>query len=271
MIDLERLLRKAKPAVPDLPEDFSSTVMEKIMQLDTSVVYIAKRSANARIQLGIGILGLIIATLLFNYNTYEIRMNGSLELLYFGRQYLFDFLGYLPFDLLVPSLLVTLISIWMFRKSGIVKRGIASIVIISYLITGVGGSALAAVGFNDQIEAMISEYEKSWTWLTVFQNSRARQFIQHPHMRLGKVEKIVNGKAEIITPNGEKLLIQLPPQTDVQVGQYLRTSGMENQSVFSARKVHICNPSRVNRYFGHMKHHKMMMRKSCCNSKMRMR
>jgi hypothetical protein len=269
MIDLEKLIWKAKPVVPDLPEEFASTVMEKIAQLDTSTGVIAKRTPSARIQFGFGILGLIIATLLFNYNTYEIRMNGSLELLYFGRQYLFDFLGYLPFDLLVPSLLITLVSVWMFRKSGIIKRGIASLVIISYLITSVGGSALAAIGFNDQVEATISENEGSWTWLKIFQHSRARQFIQHPHMKLGKVEKIVNGKAEVLTPNGETLHVQLPPQTDVQVGQYIRTSGMVNQSIFSARKVHVCNPIRVNRYFGHMKHHNMMnhrgMMKSCCS------
>lgn len=271
MIDLEKLLRSAKPTVPDLPEDFNSAVMQRIEQLETPGESASAHGRFDRIQLAVGIAALLVATLLFNYNSYEIRMNGSLELLYFGRQYLLDFFSYLPLDLLIPALLFPAISVWMFRKSGMIKRGIASLAIISYLITGVGGSALAAIGFNEQIEATISENTDRDSWLKILEHSRAKEFIHHPHVRLGKVEKLMNGKAEVITPNGKRLTIEVPPKTDVKVGQYLRVAGNENESVFSAQKVHVCHPSRVDRYFSHMKHHKKMqhhqMMKPCCRKK----
>lgn len=273
MIDLENLLRKARPDVPDLPDEFNSTVMQRIAKLDVPTEPVPIRDPFSGIQLGIGLLALIIATLLFNYNTYEILMNGSLELLFFGRQYILDFIRYLPWDLIVSSLLLTLLSAWLLRRSGMIKRGIASLALISYLVTGVGGSALAAAGFNDQIEAALSETKESWSWLKILRHSRARQFIHHPHMKLGKVEKLTNGEAEIITPNGASLRIQMPPGTDVEVGQYVRASGIDIQSTFSAEKVHICNPSRVNRYFGQMKHHHHrhhQMMKSCCGKEMGM-
>lgn len=266
MIDLEKLLKRAKPVVPDLPEGFNSSVMQKIVCLDSTTDFTTERTPKAKLQFGTGILALLFATVLFNFNTYEIRMNGSLELLYFGRQYFIDFIRYLPFDLLIASILLTTLSIWMFRKSGIIKRGIASLAIISYLVTGVGGSSLAAVGLNDQIESKITENQDRWSWLTIFQHSRARQFIHHPTMKLGKVERLINGKAELVTPTGEKLLIALPPDTNVEIGQFLRTSGIDKKAVFSANKVHICNPSRVSRYFGQMKHHQKMM-KSCCKNR----
>ena len=268
MKNLEKLLHTAKPDVPDLPDNFSQIVLQRIVENGLSIQKSPALNRFRRTQLGLGLVGLATALILFNFNSYELRMNGSLELLFFGSQYLNAFIGFLPWDLIVPSLALTGLSAWFFWKSGFLKKGIAVIAIISYLITGVGGVALATTSFNDQIEKGISKREKELPWLNMFHHHRAKTFIQHPNFKMGKVQEINNGSALVITPNGEKVKIQLPETAQVQVGQILRMSGQGNKTAFAARNVHVCNPNRVNRYFGSMAGPQKMMMKSCCSRKM---
>lgn len=268
MKNLDTLLKSAKPAVPDLPEGFSKIVMRRISEEGLLISQVPASHRFGSLQLGVGLIALAISLILFNYNSYELRQNGSLELLYFGSQYLVDFIGYLPWDLIIPSLMLTALSTLLFWRSGYLKKGIAVTAIISYLVTGVGGAALASTGFNDQIDAGITRREKDLPWLNMFHHHRAKEFIHHPGFKMGKVEKVMNGNAFVITPNGEEIKIQFPQGIQVKVGQILRMSGMENNAVFSAQKVHVCNPQRVDRYFSHQTHHKQMMKSCCDRSKM---
>ncbi|MBU2510710.1 hypothetical protein KJ966_05215 [bacterium] len=265
MDKLDKLLRAAKPSVPDLPEGFSRSVMNQIEQ-EKLVIRAVPAAAHSRLFFIIGFFALVASLLLFNYNSYELRMNGSLELLFFGLKFFGDFISLLPWDLIVPSLALSTLSAWMLWKSGFLKIGITGLTIVSFLFTGIGGTAIAATGFNEQIEAGIIEREGQMPWLTLFHNTRAREFIHHPNFKMGKVETVINGKALIVTPHGDKISIQIPSSSQVKVGQVLRLSGEGSATEFIAQNVHICNPNRVNRYFNHMAHHEKMM-KSCCMGK----
>ncbi len=276
MNTIDKLLHSAKSSVPELPEDFSEKVMLRIEKEQIAILQPATVGKYQQLRITTGLAALVMATILFSYNYYELRMNGSLELLFFGTRYLGDFLGYLPWDLIIPSIILTAFSVWMINKSNLLKKGLAVTAVISYLITGIGGAALASTGVNEQIEVGITQKEKDWPWIGMFHHIWAKEFIHHPNFKMGKVEKIFDGSALVITPNGEKMTVQLPPKTSVEEGQILRISGQGNETVFTAQKVHICNPSRVMRYFGGMSdHHKMMKNimksKSCCTGKNMMR
>lgn len=246
---IDDLLRAVKPPVPELPEGFSEKLMQRIEQENITINSTADETVKRRFRLITGLATLVLAILLFSYNTYELRMNGSLELLFFGTSYLLDFLGYLPWDLILASLLMTAFSVWMINRSRMLKRGVVVTAIISYLLTGVGGAALASVGLNDRIEAGIAKQEKTWPWVRIFHHHRATEFIKHPNFRMGRVEATANGTARVLTPHGETVQVRLPPDSTIRKGQIIRISGNRTDAVFSARRVHVCNPRRVMRYF----------------------
>jgi hypothetical protein len=265
MDNLEKLLRAARPSVPDLPTDFEQMVMTRIVNQGVKFRSADTNVLLQKVRIAIGLVMLAVSLVLFNYNSYELSSNGSLELLYFGTRYFFDFLGYLPWDLIISSMALTGLSVWLIGKSRILKRGIALIAVVSYLVTGIGGAALAATGINNTIEAGISRHEQSLPWLNLFQNRRAHEFIHHPNFKMGKVEEVENGVAVVVTPHGDKIRIQLPEAMLVKAGQVLRMSGEGNDTLFSAEQVDVCNPNRVGRYFSHLQHHQQMMR-SCCGN-----
>lgn len=268
MKNIEKLLQFAKPPVPKIPDDFSEQLMLRIEKEKVAILPAVANRFN-RIKVILGISALLLATLLFSYNAYELRNNGSLELLFFGTQFLGDFIGYLPWDLIVPSLVLAAFSTWMLNKSNILKKGIAVTAIITYLLTGIGGAAIASTGINERIEDGISNNEEDFPWLGMFHHHRAKEFINHPNFKMGKVEAILNGKARVITPHGEQVTISLPVNTKIQEGQILRISGQGDKQLFAAQRVHVCNPNRVMRYFGGMGGHPEMMNmmkgKSCCS------
>lgn len=270
MNDIDQLLKSAKSSVPNLPENFDDRVMSRISEEGIVVQSGSPAIVNRRTGFSFGIFVWIIAIIVFSYNFYEIKMNGTLELLYFGTRFLGSFLGNLPWDLLLVSLILTALSAWILKKSGYIKKGIALTLLASYLVTGVGGTALAATGLNNSIEAGIQARRSEWPWLNLFYNERATEFIHHPNFKMGRVDNINNGTIIVITPHGDRIQIQLPRNARVEKGQILRISGEEAQDFFRAQKIHICKPDRVMRYFDHMKHHKQMM-PSCCSKKGMMR
>jgi hypothetical protein len=263
---IDKLIKSAKPAVPNLPEGFGRSVIDRINSEGITIQSRGVSSLQRKTGFGFGVFAWVTAIILFSYTYYELRMNGSIELLYFGTRFLGSFLGNLPWDLISASMVLATLSAWMIKRSGFLKKGIALTIVVSYLVTGVTGAALATTGLNDQIEGGIEAKQADWPWLKVFRNERAAKFIHHPNFKMGKVESITNRNIIVVTPNGEQLQIQLPKNTRVQIGQVLRISGQEEQNLFQAQKVHVCNPSRVMRYFDHAQHHQQMM-KPCCSSR----
>lgn len=256
--------------MPELPENFGESVIKRINREGLGIRKGSVLTNSSKTGTILSLVSWAAAIVIFSYNSYELKMNGSLELLYFGTQFLGAFLGNLPWDLIVASFVLAFLSALIMKLSGVIKRGIALTAIVIYLVTGIGGAALAASGLNDRIEAKIEAKQIEWPWLSFFHNTRAREFIHHPNFLLGKVDFIGNDSITIVTPGGNKISIRVPKQTSVREGQILRLSGKEYQSYFEAQNVHICNPNRVMRYFNHIQHHRTMKPSCCSKGKMMM-
>ncbi|MFH2132950.1 MAG: hypothetical protein ABIK68_21405 [bacterium] len=273
MKKLDDILRAAKPAVPDLPEDFSQRVMSRIEKLDpVAAPVIAARPPVRWTPLLGGLLLLALSLITVNNIVFEIQMNGSLEMLYFGTRFLKDVLTYIPFDLIVPALIVTALASWLMWHSNAFKRGIAAILLGSFLTTTFGGAALAATGINDRIQSVIIQEEREWPLVSWFFKERARYFVDHPNFRMGRVENTDGPFAWIIDPRGGKSRIELPAGMRVREGQIVSLTGVASGGLFRVNSGHHCNPGRAGRYFHHMsmmdtdmnknmrEHHRMMRR-----------
>ena len=156
MKSIDDILRKAKSEVPELSERFSTNVLLKIKEQELTILpqKIIRSQINwFSLIIGIGLL--MIALMITNNAIFEIQMSGSLELLSFGTQYLSDFTKYLPLDIIIPSLFITAISAWLLVRSRMIKRGVTLVVAGSFLVTTIGGSALAATSLNGKIQASI--------------------------------------------------------------------------------------------------------------------
>ena len=276
MKKLEDILKAAKPAVPDLPLDFSERVMSEIENIDLGTVPMnaARQSVNWK-QLAGGILLLVLALAIVNNIVCEVQMNGSMELLYFGTQFLKDVFPYIPFDLIFPAIIVTGIASWLMWNSKALKRGVAGIIIGSYLTAAFGGAALAATGINQKIQAVIIKEKRELPLVSWFFKERARYFIEHPNFKMGQVQMSDGQFVWIVDPHGHKSKIELPTGMRVQKGQIISITGVRSGDLFRVSAGRHCNPGRVGRYFHHMPMmqpgaenekggHRMMQRKSCC-------
>ena len=270
MKNLDGMLKAAKPVVPDLPTNFSQRVMAEIEKFDLTIAPAATLRGTIRWrQLIGGVMLLALALLIVNNVVFEVKMNGSIELLYFGTQFLRDVFNYIPFDLIIPAIVVTGLSSWLVWNSKALKRGLAAIVIGSYLTSVFGGAALAATGINEQIQAALIKEKKEWPLVSWFFKERARFFVDLPNFRMGRVEKLDNQFVWIVDPHGNKTKVILPPGMRVREGQYVSLSGHASGNFFKVNSGRHCNPGRVERYFHHMpmihqgmdekmKHHPMM-------------
>ena len=285
MKKLDDILKAAKPAVPDLPMDFSERVMSEVMKIDlaTLPLKLARQPIKWK-QLAGGTLLLLLSLVIVNNIIFEVQMNGSVELLYFGTQFLKDIFVYFPFDLVVPAIIVTGMSSWLMWNSKALKRGIAAIIIGSYLTTAFGGAALAATGINEQIQDAIIKERREWPLVSWYFKERARYCIDLPNFKMGRVEKSNGRFVLIMDPHGHKSKIELPTGMTVRKGQIISIAGVSSGNLFRVSSGRHCNPGRVGRYFHHMsmmnkgmdekmrKHHQqmpkegMMKRKSCCAS-----
>ena len=281
MNKLEDILKAAKPAAPDLPVDFSEGVMSEIRKIELEVAPInSARQPVSWTQLASGILLMLLALIIVNNIIFEVQMNGSVELLYFGTHFLNDVVAYIPFDLIFPAIIVTGISAWLMWNSKALKRGIAGIIIGSYLTTAFGGAALAASGVNEKIQAAILQEKRDFPLVSWFFKERARYFIDHPNFKMGRVESFAGQFCWIVDPHGHKSKIKLPTGMGVKKGQIIRIAGVKSGDLFRVSAGHHCNPGRVGRYFHPMTmmgpgmneqiggHRKMMKmkRKSCCTN-----
>lgn len=276
MSDIEEKIKGIKSKVPQLSSDFSQRVLSRIDELDAVVQPVGRGSRWFRLFMGIGLL--VIGLVAVNNSAFELRMNGSLEMLYFGTQFLSDILKYIPWDIILPALLITGIASWLIWNSHLVKRGIALTIAVCYLVTGVGGVALANSGMNEQLQTQIVTEDREWPLLSWFYKERARFFVRHPNFNMGQVVQSDDRSALVVDPYGNELRVMLPPQTVVKNGQYLRIRGEKGGQAFMATDVHFCGAGSVGRYFnrvgmmsdhmnknrlnkGMMRQHRMMHRR----------
>lgn len=257
MDKLEDILKSARPAVPELPSNFSEQVMSAIAELEAEPA----RSPISFLNLVMAFFLLLIGLLSVNSILFEVQMNGSMELLSFGTRFFTDAMAYIPFDLIIPAALIIGLASKMMWASKAFKKGIAAVIISSYLITGIGGAALAATGMNERIQNTLIERKIDWPVISWFYKERARFFVKHPNFNMGRVNKVDNGFAWIVDPNGREIKVELPNGQVVQKGQYIRLAGASNNGVFKGQDMNFCHPVKVKRYFHHkpmMKHHMKM-------------
>ena len=253
MKKLEDILKAAKPAVPDLPKDFCERVMSEVRKIDpaTAPLMSARQRVNWK-QLAGGVLLLLLSLVIVNNIVFEVQMNGSVELLYFGTRFLKDIVVYFPFDLVIPAAVATGLSSWLMWNSKVLKRGIAAVVIGSYLTTGFGGAALAATGINEQIHTAIIKEKRDLPLLSWYFKERVRYFIDLPDFKMGRVEKSDGRFVWIVDPHGKKSKIELTTDMKVRKGQIISLAGTESGDLFRVNIGHHCNPGRAGRYFHHM-------------------
>ena len=97
-------IRAARPTVPELPPDFAASVMARIEGQGLAVLPPQRAVLGVWLRwMAAGVL-MSAGVLLVNAFAYELRMNGSLELLHFGGRFLGSFVGGLPYDLLLSAL-----------------------------------------------------------------------------------------------------------------------------------------------------------------------
>lgn len=271
MKNLDSILKTAKPAVPDLPLDFSARVMTEIETIDLATTSTVPSYLPVKWkQLAGGVFLLTLALVIVNNIIFEVQMNGSLEMLYFGTRFLKDVFSYIPFDLIIPAIIVTGFSSWLMWNSKAIKRGIAGIVIGSFLTATFGGAALASTGINKQIQTAVIKEKDEWPIVSWFFKERARYFIDHPNFRMGRVEQSDGKYVWIVNPQGKKFKIELPSDMMVNEGQIISVTGIESDNLFKVANGRHCDPGRVGRYFhsrsmmhqgreGKMKNHHRMM------------
>lgn len=272
MKNIDEILKKAKPEVPELPKYFAQNILQKINEQSLSIApQKVLKSKNNWFYFTIGILLLGLALVSTNNAIFEVQMSGSLELLSFGTQYTTDFMQYLPLDMIVPTLLIISISSWLLWRSHLIKRGVAIIVAGSFLVTSVGGSALAATSINEQIQSRVINEKSDIPVISWFYKERARYHMKHPEIQMGKVIEKNSDYVVILNPYGETQKIHLPSGMEVKLGQYIRLNGKSRNGEFEAKAMQHCNPTRVGKYFSGMgemmkngmkgkmmKHHQMM-------------
>jgi len=254
---LEDLLKSAKPSVPPLPTDFSERVMTEIATL----VVESGRSGINIFNFITACFLLLVGLLSVNSILFEVQMNGSLELLSFGTRFLADVFGYIPFDLIIPAVLIVALASRMMWASKAFKKGIAAVIVSSYLVTGVGGAALAATGMNEKILDTLIKDKIDWPVISWFYRERARFFINHPNFSMGRVDKLDNGFAWIVTPTGREVKVELPEGRVVKKGQVIRLAGSDDNGIFKGHDMNFCHPAKAQRYYHHMpmmQHHMNM-------------
>ena len=200
----------------------------------------------ATLLLGVGML-------LANGLAFEVRMNGSLELLFFGVRFLDAFLTRLPFDLLAAVLLLSGVAAWLIHYGRLARMALVWMVLITYGITGAGGMALAQSGLNEQVRGWATKEGRDWPMLGPFYRHRAHYRMRHAGFRMGQVVEVGQGTGRILTPNGEEVPIGLPPGLAPKVGDHVRLSGVESGGRFIADDGQLCDPRRMRRYFHHMR------------------
>lgn len=275
MKNIDDILKRSKPEVPDLPEEFSKDILLKINELGLEIApRKTVKSVVNWINLIAGALFLILALLITNTAIFEVQMSGSLELLSFGSRFTADFAGYLPLDMIIPTLVIVAISSWLLWRSHMVKRGIALIAAGSIIVTSVGGTALAATDINRKIQSHIFEKETDIPVISWFFKERAKYHLNHPHFQMGQVTDQKKDHVLITDPYGNTQKIYLPGGMSVQKGQYIRLTGNFSEDGFHGNLMQHCNPSRVGKYFSHremmknMMGPKMMMQKGMMNKGM---
>jgi hypothetical protein len=253
MKNLDDLIKQAKPEVPVLPDDFSQKTLAYIQNWE--LIEKKQIQSTSKYQWGhifSGVILLISALIFTNNAIFEIQMNGSLEMLSLGSDFIVGAIRYFPFDLVIPVLLMTTLASWLLWRSRLIKKSITTIVTGCFLVTSVGGTALASTNLNEQIQDKVVKNKNEIPLISQFYRNRAIFLVKHPNFQMGRVIEHKGKRITIKTPHGELIDIFLPKDTTVIQGKYFRFSGQKTDTGFQVNRLQHCNSKRGDRYFTHM-------------------
>ena len=249
---LEKRLRAARPEAPPLPPDFPAKVMARIDQQGLRVRPAWQLALRGHLPAAAAMVLVIGGVLLADGAVYEIRMNGSLEMLYFGRRFLSAFLGALPWDLLVGVALTGALAAGMLRYAGGMRTALSWLLLAVYGVSAGGGTVLANSGLNEQVQNWVLRPGQHLPLMSDFFQHRARFRVHHPGFRMGRVEALEGNMASLVSPTGQTFRVTLPQGTRVAVGDHLRLRGSMRGEEFTPEEGQLCDPRRTRRYFHHM-------------------
>ncbi len=251
MGSLDDRIKAAKPLAPALPGDFATRVMTEIDR--RGLVPAKPRPWQRWLPAGAAAVLLAAAAMLVNAAVFELRMNGSLELLYFGQRFVGDFLTRVPYDLLGAVLIAGGGAGWLLARARTMRVRLAWLLALSYGISGAGGAALAASGLNERLQTGVVEEGWDWPLLGPFYGRRAHYARPHHRFRMGRVLALQAGVVELLTPGGDTLQVHVPPGFNVRPGEHLRLRGDAVAGRFFAREAQRFQPHHAQRYFHHMR------------------
>lgn len=209
---------------------------------------------------GAAVAALAAAAVALNAVVFELRNNGTLELLYFGTQMLGGFLSQLPYDFLLAAMLLAAAAAWLLRNARPLRVPVAWVVLVSYGLTGAGGLSLAASGLNESVQESVLNASLEGPGLSWFFGERAVYHRPHPRFRMGRVVAVEGRQARLETPLGDEETVQLPPGFQAQVGDPVRLLTAADGSGLRVVQAQHCNPRRVGPYFQHHRRMREMMR-----------
>jgi hypothetical protein len=274
---LERRLRAARPAVPPLGPEFAAQVMGEIKRQGLVPRPAWQVRGALWLRRGAAVAALLAAAVALNAVVFELRSNGTLELLYFGTGLLGGFVTQLPYDFLLAALLLAGTAAWLLHGADLLRgipllRGVpllgsarllrvpvAWAVLVSYGLTGAGGLSLAASGLNETVQESVLRESLQGPGLSWFYGERAVYHRPHPRFRMGRVVALADGRARLETPLGEEETVRLPPGFQAQVGDWVRLLTAADGAGLRAEQAQQCNPRRVGPYFQHHRTMREMM------------
>jgi hypothetical protein len=246
---LDERLKAAQPVAPVLPEGFAARVMDAIHAQGLRI-----RPAPRRWRFGAlaaAVAAVLAAAVLTNAVVYEVRSNGSLELLEFGSQFLGSVFERIPYDLLAAALALAGTAVLLIRRGRILQTRVAWLLLLTYGASGLGGLALAGSGLNEELQTDVYAERLSWPGVVWFYRERAHFRPPPAHFRFGVVQAVDSGTAQLLSPTGDEVTVKLPPGFQVRVGDHVRLSGAATNGEFTADQAQHCQPGRGQRYFMH--------------------
>jgi hypothetical protein len=250
MKDLDKLLKAAKPAVPELSVNFSEKLMSQLEQVEISMKpELTQATKQKHAMFWIAVSMQLIALFIFNNSIFEIQSSGSLEVFHFGLNFIPVFIKYLPFDIILLAIVLTGFSSILWQRSRMTQRRLTKIVVATYLITGVGGTAVAATGINSRIKSNLLRSAGSNSVVASYYQTRTVFCLDHPEFLIGRVINQNNSKFWVITPEGRKIEIKQPPLSKISVGQYLCLHGIMEKDHFNIKLINYCDSSHMEGYF----------------------
>lgn len=250
MENLEAKLKSAKPTVPELSVNFTEKILAGVEHIEMSTNPQASVALKQRRLYFYASINLLFTGLIFfNNSVFEIRAGGSLEVLHFGIGFVSVFFKLLPLDMILSTIIITGMGALLLQRSGRIKQGLVKVVVAVYLLSGIGGSAIAATGINEAIKSNLIKSEMRWPVLTRYYQTRASFCLDHANFLVGRVIRLGEDNFWVITPDGQKIKVAKLPHMALAVGQYLCMNGIMKENRFNISLINYCDAHHMERYF----------------------